>query len=111
MAFVSARPLIILCALLPLAGCTALRRVEPDSAGVVLTHVSHISQHWPISGWVGEPTTNFGYQTASLSISWYSHRRRWRFSMSDGYLLPDGWLPGPHEVFEASLGYTFWRRK
>lgn len=107
----NARSLILVIALLPLAGCAVLKRAEPDSAGVVLTHVSHISQHSPISNWVGEPTTNFGYQTASLSISWYSHRRRWRFSMSDGYLLPDGWLPGPHEVFEASLGYTFWRRK
>ena len=106
------RPLIILFALaLPLSGCAVLKRVEPDSAGVVLTHVSHISQHWPISTWVGEPTTNYGFQTASLAVSWYSRKRHWRFSLSDGYLLPDGWLPGPHEVFEASLGYTFWRRK
>ena len=105
------RPLILLCALLPLAGCAALRTVEPDSAGVELTHVSHISQHAPISHWVGEPTTNFGYQTASVAVSWYSRHRRWRFSMSDGYLLPDGWLPGPHEVFGTSLRYTFWRRK
>jgi hypothetical protein len=98
-------------ALLPLlAGCAALHRIEPDSAGVELTHVSHISQHAPISHWVGEPTTNFGYQTASLAISWYSRSRRWRFSMSDGYLLPSGYLPGPHEVFSASVGYTFWRR-
>ena len=105
------RPLILLCALLPLAGCAALRRVEPDSAGVVLTHVSHISQHAPMCGWVGEKCTNYGYQTASLAISWYSRARRWRFSMSDGYLLPSGYLPGPHEIFGASLRYTFWRRK
>ncbi len=104
------RTLIILAALLPLAGCTTLRRVEPDSAGVILTHVSHISQHPPLSTWVGERSTDFGYQTASLAVSWYSRARRWRFSMSDGYLLPAGWLPGPHEVFSASLSYTFWRR-
>jgi outer membrane biogenesis lipoprotein LolB len=93
-----------------LAGCAALRVVEPDSAGVVLAHVSHISQHNPIARWLGRRPTNYGYQTASLRVSWYSRHRRWRFSMSDGYLLPDGWLPGPHEVFQAQLGYTFWRR-
>ena len=105
------RALILFSALLPLAGCAALHRIEPDSAGVELTHVSHISQHPPLSTWVGEPSTDYGYQTASLAISWYSHSRNWRFSMSDGYLLPSGWLPGPHEVFAASLRYTFWRRK
>lgn len=104
------RALITLCALLPLSGCAALRVVEPDSAGVELTHVSHISQHAPMCGWVGEKCTDYGYQTASLAISWYSRRRRWRFSMSDGYLLPNGWLPGPHEVFSAQLGYTFWHK-
>ena len=73
------RALILLCALLPLSGCAALRPIEPDSA--------------------------------SVAVSWYSRHRHWRFSMSDGYLLPSGWLPGPHEVFAASLRYTFWRRK
>ncbi len=102
------RPLIILCAFLPLAGCAALRRVEPNSASVVITHVSHISQHQPIAGWVGEPTTNFGYQTASLEAQW--RRGPWWWSVGDGYLLPDGWLPGPHEVFSVSAGYTFWRK-
>ena len=104
------RALILAAALMPLAGCAYLRRVEPDSASVVITHVSHISQHPPLSTWVGEPSTDYGYQTASLAISWYSRSRRWRFSMSDGYLLPSGYLPGPHEVFSASVGYTFWRR-
>ena len=104
------RHLILLAALAPLAGCACIRRVEPDSAGVVLSHVSHISQHPPISAWVGEPASNYGYQTASLSVNWYSRHHHWRFAMSDGYLLPDGWLPGPHEVFGASLSYTFWRK-
>ena len=105
------RTVILLLALaLPLAGCAALRRVEPDSAGVVLNHVSHIFQHPPLSTWVSEPASNYGYQTASLSVNWYSPHKRWRFTMADGYLLPDGWLPGPHEVFSAALSYTFWRK-
>jgi hypothetical protein len=106
--------LIYICALanmLALAGCATLHSLEPDSASVVLSHTSHISQHPQVCGWVGEKCTNFGYQTASLAVSWYSPRRHWRFSMSDGYLLPAGWLPGPHEVFSASLSYTFWRKK
>ena len=106
----NARSLILLLALLPLSGCAALRPLEPDSAGVVLNHVSHISQHPPLSHWFGEKSTDYGYQTSSLSVNWYSRHRHWRFAMSDGYLLPDGWLPGPHEVFSASLSYTFWRK-
>lgn len=105
----TSRPLILLLALLPLAGCAALRPVEPDSASVVLTHVSHISQHAPLSHWVGSPTTNYGYQVASLEARW-THGQWW-WSVSDGYLLPGGWLPGPREVFSAQVGYTFWRRK
>jgi hypothetical protein len=106
--------LIYICALaglLSLPGCAGLHKVEPDSASVVLSHTSHISQHPPLCGLFGEPCTNYGYQTASLSLNWHSRRRHWRFSMSDGYLLPAGWLPGPHEVFSASLSYTFWRRR
>jgi hypothetical protein len=104
------RTLILLCALLPLTGCAALHRIEPDSAGVVVTHVSHITQHNPLAAWLGHRPTNYGYQTAGVAVSWYSRHRRWRFEMSDGWLLPDGWLPGPHEVFGATLGYTFWRK-
>ena len=96
-------------ALLPLlAGCAALHRIEPDSAGVELTHVSHISQHAPISHWLGEPTTNFGYQTASLAARW--RRGRWWWSVGDGVQLPGGDLSGPHEVFDAQVGYTIWRK-
>ena len=101
-------PLILLLALLPLAGCACIRQVAPDSASVVVTHVSHISQHWPLAGWLDCRTTNYGYQTASLQAQW--RHGRWWWSVSDGYLLPDGWLPGPHEVFAASAGYTFWRK-
>ena len=101
--------LIILCALVPLAGCAALRKVEPDSTSVVITHVSHISQHFPIAGWLGERCTNFGYQTASVDAQW--QRGRWWWSVGDGIQLPGGDLPGPHEVFTASAGYTFWRRR
>jgi len=104
------RNLILLCALLPLAGCASIRRVEPDSAGVELSHVRHILQHQPFATWIDYRPTDYGYQTASLRLSWYSRRRRWRFSMSDRYLLPRGWLAGPKEVFQANLGYTFWRR-
>ena len=105
----SARTLIILCALLPLAGCACLRRVEPDSASVVITHVSHISQHPPLCTWVGEPCTNFGYQTASLAARWQRGRLCW--SVGDGVQLPGGDLAGPHEVFSASVGYTIWRKQ
>jgi hypothetical protein len=107
----NARSLILLLTIPALlSGCAALRPLEPDSAGVVLTHVSHITQHPPLAGWLGRRPTDYGYQTASLQVSWYSQDKRWRFSMSDGYLLPAGWLPGPHEVFSASASYTFWRK-
>ncbi len=105
----SARTLIILCALLPLAGCACLRRVEPDSASIVITHVSHISQHPPLCDWVGEPCTNFGYQTASLAARWRAGRLWW--SVGDGVQLPGGDLSGPHEVFDAQIGYTIWRKQ
>lgn len=107
----SPRPLTILCALalLPLVGCAALRRVEPDSASVLLTHVSHISQHPPLCDLVGDPCTNYGYQAASLEGEWRSGR--WWWSVGDGIQLPGGDLSGPHEVFAASAGYTFWRRR
>jgi len=104
------RHTLIIFALLSLAGCAAMHRLEPDSAGVVITHVSHITQHNPLAAWLGHRPTDYGYQTASLRVSWYNRRHRWRFSMTDGYLLPRGWLAGPKEVFTASLGYTFWRR-
>ena len=106
----SPRPLTILCALalLPLAGCTCLRRAEPDAVSVVLKHVSHISQHPPICNWTGEPCTNFGYQTASIEGEWRRGRLWW--SVGDGVQLPGGGLSGPHEVFSASVGYTIWRK-
>lgn len=103
------RACIILALAAGLAGCACIRRAEPDSASVVLTHVSHISQHWPISTWVGEPSTDYGYQTASLAGRWRAGR--WWWSVGDGIQLPGGDLSGPHEVFSAQLGYTFWRKK
>lgn len=103
------RPLLLAAALLPLAGCACLRRVEPDSASVVITHVSHISQHPPLCGWIGQRCTNFGYQTASLAAQW--QRGRWWWSVGDGVQLPGGDLSGPHEVFSASVGYTIWRNR
>ena len=103
------RALILLCSLLPLAGCAALRRVEPDSASVVIEHVSHISQHAPLCSWVGEPCTNFGFQTASVQAKW--RRRRLFWSVGDGIQLPGGDLSGPHEVFDARVGYIFWRKR
>lgn len=102
------RTLTLLLALLPLAGCAALRPLEPDSASVVLTHVSHILQHNPCASWIGYRPTNYGFQTISMEARW-SHGP-WYFSIADGYSLPDGWLPGPREVFEARAGYIFWAR-
>ena len=102
------RALMCCLALLPLAGCAALRRVEPDSASVVLAHVSHISQHAPICTWTGERCTNFGFQTASLAGRWRAGR--WWWSVGDGIQLPGGDLSGPHEVFTAQVGYTLWRK-
>lgn len=104
----TARPLIILCALLPLAGCAALRPIEPDSTSVVVTHVSHILQHAPCAGWIGVKPSNYGFQTIGLQARW-SHGP-WYASVSDSYSLPDGWFPGPKEIFEARAGYTFWTR-
>ena len=95
-------------ALLPLAGCACLRQAEPDSVSVVMTHVSHISQHPPLCNWTGERCTNFGYQTASLAGEW--RRGRWWWSVEDGVQLPGGDLSGPHEVFDAQVGYTIWRK-
>ena len=103
------RSLMLLFALLPLAGCTYLRRVEPNSASAVITHVSHISQHPPLAGWLGCRSTNYGYQTASLAAQW--RRGRWWWAVGDGIQLPGGDLSGPHEVFTASAGYTFWRKR
>ena len=102
------RALIFCFALLPLAGCAVLRRAEPDSASVVITHVSHILQHEPCANWIGDQPTNYGFQTIGVAARW-SHGP-WYFSVSDGYSLPDGWFPGPKEIFEARAGYTFWRR-
>lgn len=95
-------------ALLPLAGCAALRPVEPDSASIVITHVSHVSQHPPLCDLFGEPCTNFGYQTASIEGEWRRGRLWW--SVGDGVQLPGGDLSGPHEVFDAQVGYTIWRK-
>lgn len=103
------RALIILLAILPLAGCACIRRVVPDSASVVLTHVSHILQHEPCASWIGAPPTNYGFQTISMEARW-SHGP-WYFSVADGYSLPDGWFPGPKEIFEARAGYTIWRKR
>lgn len=103
------RALILAIAATLLTGCAALRRAEPDSASVVITHVSHISQHWPLAGWLGERATNYGYQAASIAAGWRHHR--WWWAVSDGCQLPGGDLSGPHEIFTASVGYTFWRRK
>ena len=103
------RPLILLCALLPLSGCAALHRVEPDSASVVLTHVSHITQHPPIAQIFGQRPSNYGFNTLSLQARW--RRGPLWLTVSDGARVFSGYLPGPREVFSASAGYTFWRAR
>ncbi len=102
------RALIVL-ALLPLASCAALHRVEPDSASVVLTHVSHITQHPPIAQIFGQRPSNYGFNTLSLQARW--RRGPLWLTVSDGARVFSGYLPGPREVFQAQAGFTFWHRR
>jgi hypothetical protein len=107
---VSRARIFTLCALLlPLSGCAVLHRVEPDSASVVIEHVSHITQHPPIAQLLGQKPTNFGFDTAGLQARWAG--RRWWLTIADGARVFSGYLPGPREVFQAQLGYTFWRAR
>lgn len=103
------RALIFCFALLPLAGCAVLRRAEPDSASVVLTHVSHITQHPPIAQIFGQQPSNYGFNTLSLQARW-TDGPVW-LTVSDGARVFSGYLPGPREVFQAQAGFTFWHRR
>jgi hypothetical protein len=103
------RALIFCFALLPLAGCAVLRRAEPDSTSVLLTHVSHITQHPPIAQIFGQRPSNYGFNTLSLQARW--RRGPLWLTVSDGARVFSGYLPGPREVFSAAVGVTFWRAR
>lgn len=103
------RPLILLCALLPLAGCAALRPIEPDSASVVIEHVSHITQHPPLAQLLGQRPSNYGFDTLGVQARW-TDGPVW-LTVADGARVFSGFLPGPREVFQAQAGFTFWRAR
>ena len=94
-----------------LAGCATMQRVEPDTAGVELSHTSHVTQHPPFAELEGRHPTNFGYDVLGGYARW-SDGPVW-FQVNEGYSLLSGWqtIPGPREIFQAQLGLTLWRKK
>lgn len=94
-----------------LAGCSTVARIEPDSAGVELSHTSHITQHPPFAELAGRQPTNFGYDVLGLYGHW-SDGPVW-LQITEGYSLLSGWqtIPGPRDIFQAQIGLQLWRKR
>lgn len=99
---------IVLVALAGLmSGCATL---EPDSAGIELSHTSHITQHPPFAELEGRHPTNFGYDVLGGYARWNAGPV-W-FQVDEGYSLLSGWqtIPGPREIFQAQMGIALYRK-
>jgi len=93
------------------SGCATLQCVEPDSAGIELSHTSHITQHPPFAELEGRHPTNFGYDVLGGYARW-NDGPIW-LQVNEGYSLLSGWqtIPGPREIFQAQLGVRLWHKR
>lgn len=108
------RSLILAAAALPaVAGAVDLR---PDSLSFELDHLSHASQHRPLTA---EPH-EYGMNIAALVARWQLTPRL-SLAVSDGATLEAcrrtaaqericGSFYGPREVFQARLSFTLWSK-
>lgn len=78
----------------------------PDTVTPELVHVSHVSQHEPLT----DRPTDYGYNLADVALGW-SLTPRVSVTLADGYAIHRDSMPGPRETFTAKIGYTFTIRK
>ena len=96
--------LVAPCALL-LAGCQMLK---PVSVPIEVTHVSHLTQHWPFT----DHPTCYGFDSVSVGLKWQPVRHM-TVVLEEGMVLENrdpnfygyGSLAGPRELFTGRVTY------
>ena len=99
---------ILALALLALSGCVVL----PDTVAPEFEHMSHATQHAPLTS----APTNYGSEILNVTAEW-NFGKHFYLDLSEGVDLDKRWtstttpvygeIVGPREQFTGRLGYRF----